>query len=176
MTISHIGQPGVGLTFDQIDAWCFNRTVATTLVVGDFVMTDDADSTTAVVATEALGNVPGNVAFSFANVILPTTAGAGAVASAVFSFGGVVVALDPATAGAVGGLVRVRFKGYARVKTTGAVVIGSGLQMQNGVTTLDDTAVAGARFVAKALIATAGAATTPCVVDGINGFGQPYAN
>lgn len=177
-TQSSTSFPGVGLDLNAGEGWVFNRTSATVLEVGDYISTDDADSTTATTATG--GATIGGAASFLANAVLPTTAGAGAVASAVRSFGGLVVDLGSG-AGAVGALVKIRARGYASFKATAAVTIGSLVAPQDGATTLDDTTVAGAVMVAKALVAASGAysstlALTPCYINSIEGLQQSYAS
>ena len=173
-TQSATQRPGIGLDLSSGEGWVYNRTSATTLAIGDFVHTDDHDTTAGTTATGE--NTPGGVGSFLANVILPTTANMGAVASGARCFGGFVQQLDPATNGAVGGLVFIKARGRVLVNTTGAVAVGAMLAGQDGVVTVDDTTVAGACFVAKALVATSGAAQTSAYANCIEGFGASYAS
>lgn len=176
---SAIERPGVGLDLASGEGWIFNRTAATTLTIGDFVHTDDGDSTTGTTATGE--NTPGGTGSFLASAVLPTTATLGAVASGIRRFGGFVIALDPATAGAVGGLVKIRARGRVGMKAAGAITIGSFVAGVDVATTVDDTTVAGQCFIAKALVAASAAFSstgvlTPGYANCIEGFGASYAS
>jgi hypothetical protein len=155
----------------EFNAW--NRTGAT-LAVGDFCLFDETGADTA--TTAATGGPTGNL-------LVPVTATIGVVAGDPGYRGCVVVDLlnkrdGVSTPGADDSLVRVRMRGFVRVKITAAenIVFGDMLGGVDVVHTLSEvTTTEGVRIYARAEeeIASAVAGTLYLVYfDGFGGLGN----
>lgn len=172
---------GYGPVFETKSGTVFNRTGAT-LVVGDIVMTDQANVDT---GNPYTSYIPGNALSTFSNVINPATRGLGSLSGAAtpnpgFVYGVVTNLLNNGidVPGADNALVEVQYQGFVMASCVAtAITAGVPLVAANGVRTLTPTYTVGNKVIAYAYQPNGSAAGVYMVLfDGIHGFGQMEAS
>lgn len=182
MTTRNFAGVGIGYVPDYIGGTVYNRTGAT-LAVGELVMIDhlaaDAgfggNSSAAVYVAQSVGSDT----HPLAQMLTPTTVGAGAVGGAPGAYFGVVDdVLD--RGGVDDSLIHVCWKGHTKVKmaaTVGAGEYGKVIYAADGVRTATATYTAGKKGLGRLLQNTTTQDTNALVIfNGIEGLGNEAAS
>lgn len=175
MQFDTYNMPNIGLRPLTIKSTVWNRK-GSSVILGEVVMTDNLGTQSEVVKTVTN---PGSDSFNLNNVITPTTAGVGVLSGDPGYWFGVVTGLGTLGTGADNTQVEVTWQGYVNVLiTTGTTgEYGKKLYPANGATGVTTTVGVARKSVGIVLTdTTTSSAVSPCLWNGIDGFGNEAAS